>query len=40
MVKLRFRLGRVTVNGREAVSTLHCALENGSNFHVNERQKT
>ena len=24
---------------REAVSTLHCALENGSNLHVNERQK-
>ena len=24
---------------REAVSTLHCALENGTNLHVNERQK-
>ena len=24
---------------REAVSTLHVALENGSDLHVNERQK-
>ena len=24
---------------REAVSTLHIALENGSDLHVNERQK-
>ena len=24
---------------REAFSTLHCALENGANLHVNERQK-
>ena len=24
---------------REAVSTLYCALENGSDLHVNERQK-
>ena len=24
---------------REAVSTLHCALENGSDLHVNEHQK-
>ena len=31
MVKLRFRLGRVTV--------LHCALENGSDLHVNVGQK-
>ena len=23
----------------EAVSTLHCALENGTDLHVNERQK-
>ena len=23
----------------EAVSTLHCALENGADLHVNERQK-
>ena len=23
----------------EAVSTLHCALENGAGLHVNERQK-
>ena len=26
-------------NYREAVSTLHCALENGADLHVNERQK-
>ena len=32
-MKLRFRLGP------EAVSTLHCALENGADLHVNERQK-
>ena len=37
MVKLRFRLGRAIY--REAVSTLHIALENGSDLHVNERQK-
>ena len=30
-----FRLGQVT----EAISTLHVALENGSDLHVNERQK-
>ena len=24
---------------QEAVSTLHCRLENGSDLHVNERQK-
>ena len=24
----------------KVVGTLHCALENGSNLHVNERQKT
>ena len=36
MVKLRFRLGLVH---QEAVSTLHVALENGSDLHVNERQK-
>ena len=30
---LRFRLGR------EAVSTLHCALESGADLHVNERHK-
>ena len=35
MVKLRFRLGLVT----ETVSTLHVALENGSDVHANERQK-
>ena len=35
MVKLRFRLGLVT----EDVSTRHVALENGSDVHVNERQK-
>ena len=35
-VKLQFRLGPVT---QEAVSTLHCALENGADLHVNERQK-
>ena len=34
---LRFRLCRLSY--REAVSTLHCALENGSDLHVNERQK-
>ena len=27
-------------NNREAVSTLHCTLENGSDLHVNKRQKT
>ena len=26
-------------SSREAVSTLHCALENGSDLQVNERQK-
>ena len=25
---------------RETVGTVHCALENGSNLHVNVRQKT
>ena len=35
MVKLRFRIGCY----HDAVSTLHCALENGSDLHVNERQK-
>ena len=35
MVKLRFRLGR----GTEKTLTLHDALENESNLHVNERQK-
>ena len=42
MVKLRFRLGRVTKTRssyQEAVSTLHCVLENRYNLHVNERQK-
>ena len=24
---------------REAISTLHCTLKNGSDLHVNERQK-
>ena len=33
MVKLRFRLGRVTEK------PLHIALENESDLHVNERQK-
>ena len=37
MVKLRFRLG--LYSHREAVSTPHVALENGSDLHVNERQK-
>ena len=36
-MKLRFRLGPVSYP--EAVSTLHCALENGANLHVNEHQK-
>ena len=36
MVKLRFRTGS---SYREAVSKLHVALENGSDLHVNERQK-
>ena len=36
MIKLRFRLGRVTA----AKETLYCELENGSDLHVNERQKT
>ena len=34
-MKLRFRLGPVTQNPL----TLHCALENGADLHVNERQK-
>ena len=33
---LRFRLGP---SYREVVSTLHCALENGEDLHVNESQK-
>ena len=37
MVKLSFRLYRS--NYSEAISTLHCALENGSDLHVNERMK-
>ena len=36
LLKLRFRLGPVT---SEAVSTLHYALENGADLHVNENQK-
>ena len=36
MVKLRFRLGS---SYRKAIGTLHCALENGSDLHVNEHQK-
>ena len=36
-MKFRFRLGRSCY--REAVSTLHCTLLNGSDVHVNERQK-
>ena len=36
-MKLRFRLRRSSY--REVVSTLHCALENGADLHVNERQK-
>ena len=35
-MKLRFRLGPIYP---EAVSTLHCVLENGADLHVNERQK-
>ena len=35
MVKLRFRLGRVT----EKPLAHHVTLENGSDLHVNERQK-
>ena len=35
--------GEISIQTRssypEAVSTLHCALENGANLHVNERQK-
>ena len=34
MVKLRFRLGPVTQK-----PLAHCALENGADLHVNERQK-
>ena len=37
MVKLRFRLDRVSY--REAISTLLGVLENGSDLHVNKRQK-
>ena len=36
-MKLRFRLGPCSYP--EAVSTLHCVLENGADLHVNERQK-
>ena len=35
--KLLFRLGPITQKPR--VSTLHCALENGADLHINERQK-
>ena len=35
-MKLRFRLG---FSYPEAISTLYCALENGADLHVNERQK-
>ena len=32
--------GETSIDTRsEAVSTLHCALENGADLHVNERQK-
>ena len=35
--------GEISISTRssypEAVSTLHCALENGADLHVNERQK-
>ena len=34
-MKLRFRLGPVT----QKQLALHCALENGADLHVNERQK-
>ena len=37
LVTLRFRLYRSSY--REVVSTLHCALENGADLHVNERKK-
>ena len=36
MVKLRFY---TRSSYTKAVNTLYCALENGSNLHVNERQK-
>ena len=36
-MKLRFRQGRVTE--KPLVAKPHCALENGSDLYVNERQK-
>ena len=35
-MKLRFRISPVT---QKPFSTLHCALENGADLRVNERQK-
>ena len=37
LVKLRFRLGPATQ--KPLVYTLHCALEDGADLHVNERQR-
>ena len=31
--------GETRSSYREAISTLHCALENGADLHVNERHK-